>query len=219
MTKVFVVTVKYDHPITSKLSDLIIVDNTKNNRGFTAGANLGIKKALAKGAEAVLLLNPDAKITSAQVSTLAATSGDIVAPVLTFTRRGKKSLDYGGVVNLILGRPWHRENAPGLVDYVSGACMLIRRPVFAKIGLLDEKFFLYFEDADFCLRAKQAGFSVTVAKKVIVKHQISEHRDSRDRFKMDQGLKSNWVFLNKWVPWYFRPVAMVYWLLLWLKTR
>ncbi len=205
--------------IKSSIGEVIVVDNNKINRGFAAGANLGIKKALATGAEAVLLLNPDVKISSHQISALAKAPGDIVSPVLTFSRHGQKIFDYGGKVNPLTGRTTHWENSQGRVDYVSGACMLVHRQVFAKIGFFDERFFLYLEDADFCLRAKTAGFKIAVAKDIVINHQITEHRDSRDRFKMAQNRKSNWLFISKWVPWYFKPVGYLYWLLLWLKTR
>lgn len=52
------------------------------------------------------------------------------------------------------------ENATHPVDAISGACMLIRREVLDQIGLLDERFFAYQEDADYCFRAKQAGWQI-----------------------------------------------------------
>ncbi len=220
MTKslLFVVVVKYHSSIPKGIENLIVVDNDNINRGFAAGVNLGIKKALAKKAEMVLLINPDIKISQTQIKKLSEFDGDIIAPVLTFKRGGKKIYDFGGKVNWLIGRTTHWENTSGLVDYVSGACMLIRREVFEKIGFFDEKYFMYFEDADFCLRATNAGFTVSVAKNISVEHQIKEQRDSRDRFKLDHNLKSNLIFISKWVPWYFKPVAYGYWILLTIKV-
>ncbi len=55
-------------------------------------------------------------------------------------------------------------------DWVSGACMLVRNQVFAQIGLLDERYFLYFEEVDFCRRASAAGWSVWYEPAVSVMH-------------------------------------------------
>src|ERR671932_369500 len=62
-------------------------------------------------------------------------------------------------------------DVPLEVDSVCGACLLIRRAVIDRVGLLDERFFLYGEDLDWCLRARQAGWSVRYEPEVVVKHQ------------------------------------------------
>jgi GT2 family glycosyltransferase len=63
--------------------------------------------------------------------------------------------------------------APFRVDYVTGCCMLIRRQVFERIGLLDTRYFMYFEDADFCRRARYAGFTVWCVPKARMWHKVS----------------------------------------------
>lgn len=210
MTKVFAITVKYKSPITHKLSNLISVDNSRHNRGFAGGVNIGIKKALASGATHILLVNPDLKITQANIDELLKTQADIVGPVLKFERFGKTIYDFGGKVNWFLGRPTHWENASGPIEYLSGACLLIKREVIKKIGLFDERFFMYFEDVDFCLRAKRAGFSIAVNPDVVVSHQIAEQRKTHDRFKIMANLRSNWRFILKWQPLIFKPLGLLY---------
>lgn len=56
------------------------------------------------------------------------------------------------------------------VDWVSGACMMVRREVFDRIGLLDERFFMYWEDTDLCKRARDAGWSVWFTPKAEITH-------------------------------------------------
>jgi N-acetylglucosaminyl-diphospho-decaprenol L-rhamnosyltransferase len=71
------------------------------------------------------------------------------------------------------------------VDSVCGACMLIRRPVIQRIGLLDERFFMYGEDLDWCLRARQAGWTVRYEPSIVVQHQhgaASRQRPVRTTF-------------------------------------
>lgn len=213
---IYAVLVKYKNEIKPLVGTrTVVIDNSETNRGFAKGANLGIKQSLDKGAERVLLINPDAKISSRDILKLSTNIADIVSPVLKFKRNGLDVFDFGGKVNLIFGRTTHYENLkPDNIDYVSGACMLVKREVFEKIGFLDERFFLYFEDADFCLRAKAAGFTVTVDQDVVVQHNITEHRFSRDPFKIKKILESNLYFINKWIHWYFKPLAYTYWLVL-----
>ncbi len=203
--------------------NITVLENS-TNLGFAAGVNRGAKAALEQGAEAVLLLNPDAQIGESAIQKLVEGPGDVVSPILTFSRGGEKIFDLGGKINWFIGRPKHSEttnselrtmNIVTDIDFVSGACMLIRKTVFEKVGFLDEHYFLYFEDVDFCHRAKLAGFSVVVNHDVVVTHQIAEHRVTNDQFKRKQILKSNFLFVNKWVPWYVRPLAWGY--LLWLK--
>lgn len=60
--------------------------------------------------------------------------------------------------NILTGTPDDREDRP--VDWVSGACMVVRREAIGRMGLMDEQFFMYWEDADWCKRAREAGWSV-----------------------------------------------------------
>ena len=64
-------------------------------------------------------------------------------------------------------------SAPFRVDYVTGCCMLIRRQVFERIGLFDSRYFMYFEDADFCRRARYAGFTVWCVPEAKMWHKVS----------------------------------------------
>ena len=62
-------------------------------------------------------------------------------------------------------------DVPIEVDAVCGACLLIRRQVVEQVGLLDERFFLYGEDLDWCLRTRQAGWTVRYEPGIVVQHQ------------------------------------------------
>ncbi len=166
----------------------------KKNLGFAAGSNVGIKYALKHGATHVLLLNPDTIVGKNFLEPLLENGGDIVGPV-------------GGRVNFLLGRPKH---TTGRVDFISGACMLVKREVFEKVGYLDERFFLYFEDVDFCLRAKKAGFLISVVPQSHVVHHTPIDVDKPFVSNLHL-LKSNFIFINRWVPLTARPFAYFYW--------
>lgn len=159
--------------------------NNKKNLGFAAGVNIGIKKALKEGADAVLLLNNDTIITQPFLSVLTSqlerdSSIGIIGPAISFEKEGKKVFDIGGFINMWTGKTHHEEvestggYMPRTVPYITGAAMLIKREVFEKVGFFDEKFFFYYEDADFCLRAQKKGFSVMVNPQVSVIHLLGK---------------------------------------------
>ena len=70
---------------------------------------------------------------------------------------------------------------PSAVDWVSGACMVVRRRALEQIGPLDERFFMYFEDADLCRRVREARWSVYYLPDIQVTHQVGGSTRSRPR--------------------------------------
>jgi len=74
----------------------------------------------------------------------------------------------------VLSKSASRESASQPVDYISGCAMLIKRGVIDKIGLLDAEYFLYFEDMDFCFRAKRAGYECVYIPSPSVWHKTTE---------------------------------------------
>jgi len=190
----------------------IIKNNT--NLGFAKAVNKGIKFALKQGAQEVLLLNPDTTVTSDFLEPLLSNKAEIVGPVIKFRRQGDWVYDFGGKINFLLGRVNHFESLdPQAIfsqpDYLSGCCLLIRRKVLEKLGFLNEKYFLFFEDSDFCLRARKAGFKIALEPKSIIIHQLSEGKN-KPLYYMYYLIRSNLIFVNYWLPFYRRPLAYAY---------
>lgn len=202
-------------PSTSGKSDFPSLGMTvrmiknKKNLGFAGGCNVGIKYALENNADSVLLLNQDTVIESDFLLPLINNSAHLIAPVIKFKRGNNWIYDLGGIVNWWIGRARHLEivERPPLaemqgvalkIDYISGCCILVKREVFEKIGLLDERFFLYFEDVDFCLRAKRAGFKIAVESKSIIIHELIEGKQ-KSIFHKWHLLESNFLFINKYL--------------------
>jgi hypothetical protein len=73
----------------------------------------------------------------------------------------------------------HGGSAPLDVDWVSGACLLARREAYERVGPLDERFFLFWEDADWCLRVRQAGFRVSYLPTAEATHRVGVSRAQR----------------------------------------
>lgn len=207
---------------------VVVIDNNQTNRGFAKAANIGLKKAIKDKTEAVMLLNQDTVVEKDFLIPLLKNSADIVGPVIKFRRGGKWVYDYGGKINWLFGRTVHLESQKAKVkrqnnnlkfkniDYISGCAMLIRRPVMEKIGLMDERYFLYFEDVDFCLRAKKAGFKIAVEPKSQIVHHLKDpqNRPFRQRWHL---WKSNLLFVNRWLGWPQKLLAYVYLVILLIK--
>ncbi len=155
------------------------------NRGFAAGNNLGLVRAQGN---AVILMNSD---VLAPFSTLAALplyleqhpAVGALSPRLLTQDGAPQAFAFGGDPTLryllkrglrrLLGRPPLHDWAvasPIEVDWVSGACMCVRRATMEQVGVLDEGFFLYFEDNDWCLRMRSGGWKVTYVPAFAVVH-------------------------------------------------
>lgn len=147
------------------------------NIGFAKGNNVGIRWALEKFADYVLVLNNDTVIEKSTLSSLVqvAESKDsvgIVSPlILTVTNEiwfagGQIVWDKMKTIHLFTVA----SQVPYATEYLTGCAMLIKKDVFKKIGLFDERFFLYYEDADFSLRTKNAGFELLVDPCAKIQH-------------------------------------------------
>ena len=165
--------------LTTILPDTHIIDN-RANLGFAKGVNQGIKAALKDPTIThFLLLNNDLHISFGNLQQLLLTfskisSAGIVAPILHHT----KGYDWGGRFNRWTGLVKHKnwDNKPKTVlsvDHVAGAAMLIPRAVIERVGLLDERYFLYYEDLDFCLRVKHAGYTIHINSEIVADHAVS----------------------------------------------
>jgi len=159
---------------------------TARNLGYSGGVNIGIREALRRGADRVLLVNSDVIVppdcAERLERALDGTPGaGIAGPIVL----GRSDPDLIGSLGMSYrpasGRMRHRAyglHADALalppaqpVDGVSGCLMLVTRDVFEAIGLLDEDYFFSFEDLDFCLRARRAGFSTVLAGLASVHHE------------------------------------------------
>ena len=90
-----------------------------------------------------------------------------------------------------------RHEASRRVEYVMGACFLIPRSAFEKVGDLDNQFFLYFEETDWCYRAHQAGLDVWYCAETEITHLEGKAAEKASRFSIEQFQKSYRIFVTK----------------------
>lgn len=189
------------------------------NLGYTKANNIGIKQSRGKY---ILLLNPDTIVKPNALKALVECAeahpdaGIIGAKLLnpdgSIQRSARSFPDIGAGLfrNTVLGRlfpnnPFVRRylltdfsyDEVREVDWVSGAAMLVRRELFDRIGLLDERFWAYCEDVDLCWRAWQAGFKVLFCPNAVIVHKIGRSSDQRLVPSLIQHHKSMWLFYLK----------------------
>jgi len=157
----------------------IKVIQTHQNLGFAGGCNAGIRHAFANDAQYVWLLNNDTKVDCGALRTmveLAETDPRIgaVGSVIYDMSAPREVLTWGGGrVNLWCGRSSHyiKEPPRDKLAYLTAASLLLRREALSDVGLLDEGFFMYWEDADLCFRLRKAGWKLAVARESQVWHK------------------------------------------------
>jgi GT2 family glycosyltransferase len=192
------------------------------NVGFAAGANHGIRAAAG---EAVVLLNPDSEIERDPFGPLLAylrTHDDagIVAPRL-LNEDGSLQLScrrfptfsvalfnrYSLLTRLFPGNrfssrylltDWSHD-AISEVDWVSGACLMVRRPLLDQIGLFDESYFMYIEDVDLCQRVHRADYKVVYFPDATVIHHIGRSSSTLPVRSIIARHRSMWHYYKKYL--------------------
>ncbi|MGD2090937.1 MAG: glycosyltransferase family 2 protein [Candidatus Aminicenantes bacterium] len=156
---------------------LVLIQND-SNAGYSAGNNVGIRYALQKNADYIWLLNNDTIITHTTLKELMyrVQSGEnlgLLGTLIYHSSEPSKIQAYGGgKIMQVLGVD-RFVYSPGVIDYVSGTSLFIKREVIEQVGLLDEKFFFYWEDADYSRRVLEKGWKLGVASNAIVYHKFS----------------------------------------------
>lgn len=176
-----------------------------HNLGFATGANIGIRYALEKGAEVVMLVNPDATIEKKSVRTLVEVCKredvGMAAPVIYHTKT-KEVWFSGGGINYTRQRAIHYTNLPegdAVYDtqYATGCVLAIHRDVFTQVGLFDEQFFLYYEDVDLSVRVRTNGQRVVVVPSAIAWHSEDSEQEQRKPQKVYFLVFSGLLFFTK----------------------
>ncbi|TSC64006.1 MAG: glycosyl transferase family 2 [Microgenomates group bacterium Gr01-1014_93] len=173
----------------SKYPQVNLIES-KTNLGFAGGHNLVLSNVDARY---YLILNSDTEILDSTLNVMVKYMGnnlDVgIASCKVLNHDGTLQPNVGdipmgsGLINWLFNleifgvkKPSFHRNDDGFykeiheVGWVSGSFMLVRREVFEKIGFLDEDYFMYFEDVEFCMRANYVGFKVMLVPSVTIKH-------------------------------------------------
>lgn len=161
---------------------------TGANLGFTGGNNVGIRYALERGADYILLLNNDTVVAPDFISILVETMENdpglgVTGPMIYYYSAPETIWSAGGAIDWTRGTTsmigLNEEDksqyglSPRAVDFVTGCALLARRAVWEQAGLLDDRFFMYYEEAEWCVRASRAGYSIRLVPAAMIWHKIS----------------------------------------------
>lgn len=208
---------KLDHFPSDK--KLFILKNDKNY-GFTGGNNIAIKQILREGrSEYILLLNNDTVVSKDFLTELIKVAENrknigIVGPKI-YNYDGKKNQKtiqsagssmnlYTGNITMYGGNQIDRKQFDDIrtVGCISGACLLIRREVVQDIGLLDDKLFAYFEDVDWCLRAKEKKYDIVYAPASTIWHKIAKSSSKMPELIMYYRVRNRFLFEKRFANLY-----------------
>ncbi|MBM3426425.1 MAG: glycosyltransferase family 2 protein [Bacteroidetes bacterium] len=160
-----------------------LITNSEN-LGFTGGNNVGIRYALTQGFDQVLLLNNDTLVDPDFLIPLQAClqkpGYGVAQPLICFAQDPATIWSAGGRWNSLLGRAITLGDRVPLstyqpkrteLDWATGCCMLVSREVLLQVGLLPEPYFAYFEDVEWSLRIRKAGFKIGLAEQAVIYHE------------------------------------------------
>ncbi|MDP3986398.1 MAG: glycosyltransferase family 2 protein [Candidatus Veblenbacteria bacterium] len=185
------------------------------NLGFAAGNNVGLRTAMHDGAEAVLLLNQDAELTSGCLEALiahliahakvAGVQPAILLPsgrvnslgnsfhYLGFGEAGGNGLSLAEATARL---PWLRPG--GEPPYLSGAAVLLRAEALRQGGLFQDELFMYHEDLELSLRLRAAGWHLAVAPQAQALHHYEPRRSLRQYYYMERNRLMVWSEIFSW---------------------
>jgi GT2 family glycosyltransferase len=186
-----------DNKLVLKETEDLLLIRSEENLGFTGGYNVGMRRALTLEVDYILILNNDTVVDADLLKNmLAVMESDktigVTVPKIYFAKGhefhkdrykkeelGKVFWYAGGYTDWENVQSVHRGvdevdkgqyDTSESVDFVTGCCMLFRREVLKKVGLFDEKYFLYFEDADLNERIKKAGYVMQYIPTAVLYH-------------------------------------------------
>lgn len=181
--------------------DVQIIKNEKN-LGFGKASNQGAKAA---NGEYLLFLNNDTLPTKGWLTELVKIATDnehvgivgskLLYPDNTIQHAGVAFNKYGKVYHIYQGLPRDHPNVSKIREFqaVTGACMLIKKEIFMKVGGFDERFLNGFEDIDLCLKVKELGYQILYCPSSVV-----YHFESRTEGRKDHDIENSRVFSDKW---------------------
>lgn len=172
--------------IRARFPEMEVIE-TGENLGYAGGNNVGLRYALAQGADYVLLLNNDTEVAPDMLRRLVeaaegAPGVGVAGPTICYHDRPEIIWSAGGGIDRRRGRTWMigldepddgRFGAePREVDFVTGCAMLVRAAALREAGLLDERFFMYYEEVEWCARIRRAGYRIIHVPTAKMWHKI-----------------------------------------------
>lgn len=195
--------------IKDRFKDVILIETGENN-GVAKGNNIGIQYALDNNYEYILLLNNDTEVDKYMLGNMMKRANEktLVTCKMYYYEPQNRIWCAGGKINWKKGTTTHfgeNENDIGqydnskYVEYTPTCCLLIHRDTFEKIGLMDEKYFMYYDDTDFCVRANNNGFKIWYESTAKLWHKVSSSSGGLEsKISIYYGTRNRLYFIDKY---------------------
>ena len=185
------------------------------NLGYAEGNNMGMRYALEQGADYVLLLNNDTVVDARLLDRLievaeAERSIGIVSPKIMLYAEPQRIWCAGAKIDWASGQTFRlregehdsgtNEDTPVDVGSVSGCALCVKREAVERIGMLDARYFMYYEETDWCVRAREAGYRIVYVPQGRIWHKVGASSGGTpiSAYYMNRNV---FLFLSKAVPW------------------
>lgn len=182
---------------------------SNENLGFSGGNNFALKK-LGSDYDFVLLLNNDTVVTPDFLSKLIKSADDrtLVGSKIYYWSHKKLIWYAGGGSSRTICKAWHNgfkkleekydDKGSREVGFISGCCMLIPSKALFDVGFLDESYFLYLEDTDYCFRALDAGFTLRYNSDSVIYHCVSASTGDASSLMNYYKIRNRQMFIDKY---------------------
>jgi GT2 family glycosyltransferase len=149
----------------------------KENRGFSAGNNVGITTAMERSADWVMLINNDTTVEKDFIAALKKHLAAVHSPLIGIPlQEGEDTTAFAGIVSWLAPTLKHAHHMGEVLNtrfYAIGAGVVMHRDIIEAVGLWDERYFLYFEDADYSERVHRKGYDISIATNLRILHEVS----------------------------------------------
>ncbi len=186
---------------------------TGKNLGYSGGNNRGIKYALEHGADLIWVLNPDTlvdpQVLTELVRGMSGSGVGIAVPKIYYRGSPQTVWFVDSRLNMRTGQADHlffgqadegQFDEAHYLEWAPGTSLLIKRQVLEKIGLFDERYFLFYEDVDLCVRARRAGFKIAFAPKAKIWHKVGSTVGEKNPANEYYKTRNRLYFVKKFNP-------------------
>ncbi len=211
---------------SAESSRIVYLDH-RENLPFATATNRGVGRALEAGYAYVGPINPDVRISSGMTDALIRRLEDhnysgraAVSPVMLYDDPADTIWYAGGRIWWLLGWMSHRGQGRksssahcfgGTTGYLTGCCWLATAEVWNRVGMLDDSYGIYAEDADWSYRAAKAGVELLVEPLAILVHRLSRSSGGgRSPFKMTYRTLASRLFFRRYTSPYLRPFQDIF---------
>jgi GT2 family glycosyltransferase len=199
--------------------DVTVLRN-EQNRGFAHACNQGLAEAFGRGCDYAFLLNNDTIVAPDLLTELlrvasAHPNAAMFGPRICYASQPEKpwftGMRFPRPIYIVRTQPQHQVQSavPAPVDFISGCGMLIARRLYERIGGMNEAYFMYYEDLDYCLTARKAGFDILYVPDARMWHAVSVSSGGKDSpLKQYFQVKSAIIFTRRHTRGIWRPLNL-----------